>query len=94
MERTDLKQQQWSSHAVSLVGRRKLVVSSVDDIESFDEQLIVLHTSAGVLIIRGSALKIEKLSTDGGELSVSGKVDAMDYEDESVKSGLFARLFK
>ncbi|MDR0818837.1 MAG: sporulation protein [Oscillospiraceae bacterium] len=94
MERAELKSAQGNDHSVALAGRKKLLVSAVDDVESFDEQLIVLHTSGGVLVIRGSGLKIEKLSIDGGELSVTGRVDAMDYEDEKPKGGFFAGLFK
>ncbi|NLO47509.1 MAG: sporulation protein YabP [Clostridiales bacterium] len=81
--------------AIALNARRKLTVTGVEDVESFDENTIVLYTTGGLLIVRGQGLHIEKLSIDGGELSVEGTVDSMSYEEESGKQGGFwARLFK
>jgi sporulation protein YabP len=81
-------------HNITLLGRGKLTISGVDDVESFDEALIVLHTTAGLLIVRGGDLRIEKLSINGGELEVNGRVDAMEYEDDKRQGGGFLkRLF-
>ena len=81
--------------AIALNARRKLTVTGVEDVESFDENTIVLYTTGGLLVVRGQGLHIEKLSIDGGELSVEGTVDSMSYEEESGKQGGFwARLFK
>jgi sporulation protein YabP len=81
--------------SISLLARRKLSVSGVEDVESFDESTIVLYTSSGLLVVRGQGLHIEKLSIDGGELSVEGTVDSLSYEEVSGKQGGFwSRLFK
>ncbi|MDR3148593.1 MAG: YabP/YqfC family sporulation protein [Oscillospiraceae bacterium] len=79
---------------ITLIGRRKLTVTGVDDVESFDDQLIVLHTQGSVLLIRGHELRIEKLAVDGGDLEVIGYVDAIEYEEERGKTGFLTRLFK
>ena len=43
--------------------------------------------------IQGEGLHIEKLSLDGGDLKVEGRVNALIYESDSGhRSGLFARL--
>jgi sporulation protein YabP len=82
-------------HNVILEGRAKLSISGVEDVESFDENAIVLYTSKGLLIVGGSDLHVEKLSLDGGELSVEGKIDSMQYEDgRGEKGGFWSRLFK
>lgn len=82
-------------HNVIMEGRERLSVSGVVDVESFDEETIVLHTSKGMLIVRGSDLHIEKLSLDGGDLAVEGYVDSLKYEEERAdKGGFMARLFK
>lgn len=82
-------------HGVILEGREKLNVSGVEDVESFDDTGVVMYTSKGTLIVRGSGLHIEKLSIDGGELSVMGQIDSMAYEDEKPQSGgFFSRLFR
>jgi hypothetical protein len=36
MERSELKSAQYTNHNITLTGRRKLTVSGVDDVESFD----------------------------------------------------------
>ncbi|MDR2361024.1 MAG: YabP/YqfC family sporulation protein [Oscillospiraceae bacterium] len=79
---------------ITLIGRRRLTVTGVDDVESFDDRFIVLHTQGSVLLIHGRELKIEKLAVDGGDLEVIGCVDAIEYEEERAKSGFLAKIFK
>jgi sporulation protein YabP len=83
-------------HGVIMEGREKISVSGVEDVESFDETGVVMYTSKGTLIVKGSALHIEKLSIDGGELTVQGQIDSLAYEDEKPQSGggFFSRLFR
>ena len=82
-------------HSVTLENRRRLTVSGVDSVESFDEGSIVMSTSEGVLVITGSGLHIEKLSLDGGDLRVEGAVDSLTYEEEADRrEGFFSRLFR
>ena len=69
-------------------------VSGVEDVVRFDENCIVTTTSAGTLIITGEELHIGKLSLDGGEMQVDGRIDAVTYEDTEVRQGSFlSRLF-
>lgn len=81
------------SHRITLDERRRLTVSGVEEVESFDETSIVMRTQHGSLIIHGSDLHIEKLSLDGGDLLVQGEVDALTYEEE-VSSSFLSRLFR
>ena len=82
-------------HRLTLEGREKLTVSGVEDVERFDESCIVMSTCAGTLVTTGEALHIGKLSLDGGELHVDGRIDGINYEEEqpSRGGGLFSRLF-
>lgn len=81
------------SHHVILEEREQLIISGVEEVESFDESTILLTTAQGGLEIQGEGLHIEKLSLDGGDLKVEGKVNALIYESESGRrGGLFARL--
>ena len=83
-----------SAHRVELSGRETLLVSGVEDVDRFDETEIVLTTSAGVLLVSGEGLHIGKLSLDGGELHVDGRIDSLTYEDAGRPSGgLLSRLF-
>ena len=81
-------------HRVTLDGRGRLTVSGVEDVDRFDENEIVMNTSEGVLVVSGENLHIDKLSLDGGELHVDGRVDALSYEDAGLaRGGLLSRLF-
>ena len=83
-----------AAHRLELIGREHLVISGVEDVERFDENGIVMSTSAGVLVVTGEELHIGKLSLDGGELHVDGRVDSVSYEDGGREGGgLFRRLF-
>ena len=82
-------------HNVIMEGRAKVSVSGVDDVESFDEGLIVINTSKGTLVVKGEGLHLEKLSLDNGEVIIEGTIDGMDYEDDGKPSeGFFSRFFK
>ena len=83
-----------SGHRLELVGREQLTISGVEDVERFDESSIVMSTSAGILVITGEDLHIGKLSLDGGELHVDGRIDSVTYEDQGQsRGGFFSRLF-
>ena len=85
-----------AAHHIILEEREQLSVSGVEEVESFDENTIVMLTNRGTLIVRGEELHIEKLSLDGGDLKVEGTIDSLTYEDwgGDWAGGLFARLFR
>lgn len=81
-------------HRLELDGRERLVVSGVEDVERFDETGIIMSTTAGILTITGERLHIGKLSLDGGELHVDGRIDSVSYEEPVHSRGsLLRRLF-
>ena len=80
-----------AGHRLELVGRERLTVSGVEDVERFDENGIVMSTSAGVLVVTGEDLHIGKLSLDGGQLHVDGRIDSVAYEEGGREQGGFLR---
>ena len=83
-----------AAHRLEINGREHLIISGVEDVERFDETGIVMSTPAGTLVVTGEDLHIGKLSLDGGELYVDGRIDSVTYEDApSGHGGFFSRLF-
>ena len=82
-------------HRLTLEGREKLTVGGVEDVERFDENCIVMSTCAGTLVVTGEDLHIGKLSLDGGELHVDGRIEGLAYEDAQPagRGSLLSRLF-
>ena len=83
-----------ASHHLDLTGREHPTVSGVEDVERFDESGVIMTTSAGTLIVTGEDLHIGKLSLEGGDLFVDGRIDSVAYEDSpGHQGGFFSRLF-
>lgn len=98
-EKRTLKQTKTDSvHNLILENRRKLSVSGIDEVESFNEEEIILRTkNNGVLLIKGMELHINKLNVDSGDVNILGEVTSMDYVDQSTKAkgpGLISRLLR
>jgi len=85
----------YKNQNITLENRRKLTVSGVTDVESFDDNSITLITTSGTLMIKGVDIKIEKLSLDTNEVIANGDFFLMEYiSDETTKRSFFARMFK
>ena len=74
-------------HRLELDGRERLLVTGVEEVERFDEEEIVMNTTAGVLVVGGTQLHIGKLNLDGGELHVDGAIHTLLYEDKGPSGG-------
>jgi sporulation protein YabP len=79
-------------HRVVLDQRKKLTVTGVTEVVSFEEDGAVLKTAQGTLIIHGQQLKLKTLSLDGGQVDVTGTVTAIVYEEPRA-GGRLRRLF-
>ncbi|MBE6835237.1 MAG: sporulation protein YabP [Ruminococcaceae bacterium] len=75
--------------------RRMLTVSGVSDVDSFDEETVVVYTDLGLLTIRGNSLHINRLSVETGELSVEGEINSLAYTDSQPKNAsFFSKVFR
>ncbi|MDK2801578.1 MAG: hypothetical protein PWP27_2551 [Clostridiales bacterium] len=80
-----------------LENREKLSVSGVVDVESFDEESVILHTQLGVLIIKGEELHINKLNIESGELIIEGDIISCTYTEDGGRSkglGFLSKMFR
>ena len=82
------------NHNVIVEDRKKLTLTGIKDVVSFDEETVVLETSLGRLVIKGNGLHILSFVTDTGDLIGEGRIHAMIYTAEEKNEGFFARLFR
>ena len=91
-------QAQDTTHNIIMENRRKLSVSGVEDVESFDEDSIILYTHAGLMTIKGCDLHINKLSVETGEVAIEGEISSVTYSDDEMSkghgAGFLSKLFR
>ena len=80
-------------HSLMLDNRSKLVITGAEDVNGFNEEAVSVKTTDGTLVIKGSSLHIGKLDLDTGDVSIEGKVNAMQYIGTASRSGL-SKLFR
>lgn len=86
-------------HQVVLKERGDLLIDGVNNVESFDDQEILVETEAGMLQVVGRELHIKQLDLDGGTLAVEGLIVGLEYTGEvkgkkSGGQGVFGKLFR
>ena len=81
-----------------LENREKLSISGVNDVLSFDDQVVMVETDLGLLTVKGENLKINKLSIDTSEVIVEGEISYLAYSDKTEErgksQGLLSKIFK
>jgi len=82
---------------ITLRDRRKLLITGVHNVESFNEECIVVDTELGIIIVRGLEMHINKLDVESATLDVEGEIGAVEYLDQSApkrKGGFLSGLFR
>lgn len=84
-------------HRIVLIERESLTIDGVTNVESFDDEEVVLDTSQGLLVLRGKELHIKQLNLDDGNLIIEGFIRGLEYADEGVGKrarGLLGRILR
>lgn len=80
---------------VIIENRKRLNISGVKEVSSFDDETVLLDTQLGKMTIKGEALHIESFNTVTGDLTTTGKVHAVVYmSDVKTSGGFLSRLFR
>ena len=82
------------AHSLTLTDRKRLSLAGVEDVDCFNEQIVVLKTPLGTLSVAGAGLNISQLSLESGQVEIEGEVDAMEYTGAKARGGLLSRLFR
>lgn len=80
-----------------LENRGKLSISGVNDVLSFDDQVVMVETELGLLTVKGENIRINKLSIDTSEVIIEGEISYLAYSDKSEeknKGNLISKILK
>ena len=80
-----------------LENRKKLSISGVNDVLSFDDQVVIVDTELGLLTVKGENIRINKLSLYTAEVIVEGEISSLSYsqnKQEKNTGTLLSKIFK
>lgn len=80
-------------HSLSLNERKKLTMTGVSEVVSFDDGCVVVKTALGTLVVQGCQLQLKQLTLDGGNVAVEGEISSLHYEQSRQRGGWAGRLF-
>ena len=92
----EIKQEEKKSN-LTLDNRKRMVLSGVLDVVSFNEEQIILNTSLGRVNIKGGELKMNKLDVQNGDIIITGHIDSFVYsgiKDKKKKESILVKMFK
>lgn len=79
-------------HTLQIDMRTRAMIEGVCEVESFDEQSVVLLTDCGEMTLEGEGLHVSTLDMARGVVAVDGRIDAVLYADNIVqKKGVRAK---
>ena len=86
-------------HVITVTNRETLLLQGVINVESFDDEQVILETDMGMLSITGEDLHIRELDLEDGRLFMDGLINgltyaAVDSRKRQRSGGLFERLFR
>lgn len=85
--------EQTMPHSLTLSDRKKLTLTGIAEVVSFDDTCVVMRTDLGDLIVQGQQLQLKTLNPEGGGVTVEGEITALFYEQKRV-SGKLGRFFR
>ena len=77
--------------------RKKIAITGVEEVVSFNDENIVLNTNLGNLTVKGNELKMNKLDVQNGEMVITGKINSLIYygsESSKNKENILSKLFR
>ncbi len=84
-------------HNLVMENRKRLVLSGVKEVEGFTETEVCLYTDMGQLTIKGKNLKVNQVSTETGELTMTGDmINVLIYSEKTRRSpdNFITKLFR
>lgn len=82
------------NHNIIVEDRKKMTLTGVKDVLSFDDETFVLDTSLGKMTVKGYGLHIINFDTKSGDFSAEGKLYALVYTSDEKNGGFLSRMFR
>jgi len=84
-----------TQHSLVLSGRSAATITGVEDVECFNDQIVVLRTPLGALTVSGTELNISQLILEEGRLVIEGEITSLEYAEPRRTSGrnFMGRIF-
>lgn len=81
---------------IYLEDRNNLTITGVEQVESYNDNTILLITIKGGIIIKGEGLNINKLNLEDGNVKVDGIINGINYSNKefSSKGNILGKMFK
>lgn len=73
-----------ADHSLTLVNRSNMQLSGIKNVNTFDEDEIILETELGYLCILGQELHVSMLSLEQGKVALEGKVNSVEYRAQGT----------
>jgi len=85
-----------SGHSIVIDEKQRVVINGVEDVDSFDENNVVLLTNLGMLSLTGADLHMSRLSLEDGQMIIEGDIIGLAYSDMDTRhqGGWLGRLFR
>lgn len=75
--------------------RSKINITGVEQVDSYNENTIILSTIKGGISIKGEGLNISKLNIDDGSVKISGLINSLTYiSKEGAPKNFMGKIFK
>ena len=92
----DIKVEEKKSNLI-LENRKRLALTGVVEVISFNETVIMLNTSLGSMTIKGEGLRMNKLDVQNGEVMIVGTINSCVYSGAEIRKdneSILKKLFK
>ena len=85
----------FKSQSIIIEDRMKMTITGVEQVESFNDNMIVLSTVNGGMNLKGEGLNISELNLENGSVKIDGKINGVNYTSGDVTAkNIMGRLFK
>lgn len=82
---------------LTLENRKRLHLTGVIEVMSFNDAVIMLNTNLGAMTIKGEGLRMNKLDVQNGEVIIVGTINSCVYSGAEIKQdkeSILTKLFK